>query len=79
MEVLDDVSAVGFSNSVGPEVYDIHSPRPPTSAEIADSLRAALKAVSAERLWVNPDCGLKTRSASLRSRVTATAQVRAEH
>jgi 5-methyltetrahydropteroyltriglutamate--homocysteine methyltransferase len=42
-------------------------------------LRAALKAVSAERLWVNPDCGLKTRSASLRNLVTATAQVRAEH
>jgi 5-methyltetrahydropteroyltriglutamate--homocysteine methyltransferase len=84
MEVLDDLNAVGFSNSVGPGVYDIHSPRVPGTAEIVESLRAALKAVTAERLWVNPDCGLKTRgvtevNASLRNLVAATAQVRAEH
>ncbi|WP_319446613.1 MULTISPECIES: 5-methyltetrahydropteroyltriglutamate--homocysteine S-methyltransferase [unclassified Mycobacterium] len=83
MEVLDDLNAVGFSNSVGPGVYDIHSPRVPGTAEIAESLRAALKAVPAERLWVNPDCGLKTRGTeevveSLRNLVAATAQVRAD-
>ncbi|MGA8547682.1 MAG: 5-methyltetrahydropteroyltriglutamate--homocysteine S-methyltransferase [Mycobacterium sp.] len=82
MEVLDDLNSVGFSNSVGPGVYDIHSPRVPSTDEIAKSLRAALKAVPAERLWVNPDCGLKTRnpdevSASLTNLVAATKEVRA--
>ncbi len=82
MEVLDDLNSVGFSNSVGPGVYDIHSPRVPSADEIAKSLRAALKAVPAERLWVNPDCGLKTRnpdevSASLQHMVAAAKEVRA--
>lgn len=61
MEVLDDLNAAGFGNGVGPGVYDIHSPRVPTTEEMATALRNALKAVPAERLWVNPDCGLKTR------------------
>jgi 5-methyltetrahydropteroyltriglutamate--homocysteine methyltransferase len=83
MEVLDDLNAVGFSNSVGPGVYDIHSPRVPSSDEIATSLQAALKAVPAERLWVNPDCGLKTRNtdevtASLSNLVAAAKEVRAK-
>ncbi|WP_205874314.1 5-methyltetrahydropteroyltriglutamate--homocysteine S-methyltransferase [Mycobacterium camsae] len=83
MEVLDDLNAIGFANSVGPGVYDIHSPRVPSTEEMAASFRAALKAVPAERLWVNPDCGLKTRNvgevtASLRNMVTAAQQVRAE-
>ena len=82
MEILDDLNAIGFGNSVGPGVYDIHSPRIPATAEIAQSLRSALKAVPAERLWVNPDCGLKTRrstevNASLRNLVNAAARVRA--
>ncbi|ORW08982.1 5-methyltetrahydropteroyltriglutamate--homocysteine S-methyltransferase [Mycobacterium kyorinense] len=82
MEVLDDLNAVGFANSVGPGVYDIHSPRVPSTDEIAKSLQAALNAVPAERLWVNPDCGLKTRTvdevtASLTNMVAAAAQVRA--
>ncbi len=82
MEVLDDLNAVGFANSVGPGVYDIHSPRVPSTGEMAASLRAALKAVPAQRLWVNPDCGLKTRSvdevtASLRNMVAAAHEVRA--
>ena len=81
MEVLDDLNAAGFANSVGPGVYDIHSPRVPSAEEIAESLRAALRAVPAERLWVNPDCGLKTRStdevtASLRNMVAAAHEVR---
>ena len=82
MEVLDDLNAVGFANGVGPGVYDIHSPRVPGTAEIAESLSAALKAVDPRRLWVNPDCGLKTRGteevvASLTNLVEATEQVRA--
>lgn len=81
MEVLDDLNAIGFSNSVGPGVYDIHSPRVPGTSEMADSLRAALNAVPAQRLWVNPDCGLKTRktdevSASLRNMVAAASEAR---
>lgn len=82
MEVLDDLNAAGFSNSVGPGVYDIHSPRVPSTAEMAESLRAALRAVPAERLWVNPDCGLKTRNsdevtASLKNMVAAAHEARA--
>ncbi|WP_278263807.1 5-methyltetrahydropteroyltriglutamate--homocysteine S-methyltransferase [Nocardia sp. AG03] len=81
MEVLDDLNAAGFALGVGPGVYDIHSPRVPSVEEITTSLTAALKAVPAERLWVNPDCGLKTRGpveveASLRNLVTAAAALR---
>ncbi|WP_280245865.1 5-methyltetrahydropteroyltriglutamate--homocysteine S-methyltransferase, partial [Nocardia abscessus] len=81
MEVLDDLNAAGFDLGVGPGVYDIHSPRVPSVEEITASLCAALKAVPAERLWVNPDCGLKTRGrveveASLRNMVAAAAAVR---
>ncbi|MEZ0051283.1 5-methyltetrahydropteroyltriglutamate--homocysteine methyltransferase [Mycobacterium sp. MAA66] len=81
MEVLDDLNGIGFSNSVGPGVYDIHSPRVPTADEMATSLRRALDAVPAERLWVNPDCGLKTRKTdevteSLRNMVAAAVAVR---
>ncbi|MFE5477816.1 5-methyltetrahydropteroyltriglutamate--homocysteine S-methyltransferase [Nocardia sp. NPDC056541] len=81
MEVLDDLNAAGFALGVGPGVYDIHSPRVPSVEEITISLSAALKAVPAERLWVNPDCGLKTRGpveveASLRNLVTAAAALR---
>jgi 5-methyltetrahydropteroyltriglutamate--homocysteine methyltransferase len=82
MEVLDDLNAVGFANSVGPGVYDIHSPRVPSAGEMAESLRAALRVVPAQRLWVNPDCGLKTRNvdevtASLQNMVAAAQEVRA--
>lgn len=83
MEVLDDLNAVGFDLGVGPGVYDIHSPRVPSVAEIETSLRKALEAVPAERLWVNPDCGLKTRGrteveASLHNLVEAAQLVRAD-
>ena len=82
MEVLNDLNSVGFANSVGPGVYDIHSPRVPSAGEMAESLRAALRAVPAGRLWVNPDCGLKTRNtdevtASLQNMVAAAQEVRA--
>ncbi|TXH16220.1 MAG: 5-methyltetrahydropteroyltriglutamate--homocysteine S-methyltransferase [Mycobacterium sp.] len=81
MEVLDDLNGIGFAGSVGPGVYDIHSPRVPTADEMATSLRHALNAVPAERLWVNPDCGLKTRKTdevteSLRNLVQAAQVVR---
>ena len=81
MEVLEDLNAIGFSNSVGPGVYDIHSPRVPDTAEMVSGLRAALDAVPAERLWVNPDCGLKTRrieevTDSLRNMVAAARECR---
>ncbi|MGH3560629.1 MAG: 5-methyltetrahydropteroyltriglutamate--homocysteine S-methyltransferase, partial [Mycobacterium sp.] len=81
MEVLDDLNAIGFANSVGPGVYDIHSPRVPSTDEMASSLREALQAVPAQRLWVNPDCGLKTRTtdevtASLQHLVAAAKEVR---
>ncbi|MCV7080997.1 5-methyltetrahydropteroyltriglutamate--homocysteine S-methyltransferase, partial [Mycolicibacterium insubricum] len=83
MEVLDDLNAIGFSNSVGPGVYDIHSPRVPSAKEMTASLREAVAAVPAERLWVNPDCGLKTRKTdevteSLRNMVLAAQAVREE-
>ncbi|KXP07118.1 5-methyltetrahydropteroyltriglutamate--homocysteine S-methyltransferase [Tsukamurella tyrosinosolvens] len=82
MEILDDLNRAGFANQVGPGVYDIHSPRVPAQDEVEASLRAALEAVPAERLWVNPDCGLKTRGteetvASLRRMVAAAEAVRA--
>ncbi|KIH99079.1 5-methyltetrahydropteroyltriglutamate--homocysteine methyltransferase [Streptomonospora alba] len=81
MEVLDDLNAVGFARGVGPGVYDIHSPRVPGAEEVADLLRTALKAVPSERLWVNPDCGLKTRGyaeveTALQNMVSAAAAVR---
>ncbi|MGY2060313.1 5-methyltetrahydropteroyltriglutamate--homocysteine S-methyltransferase, partial [Nocardia gipuzkoensis] len=81
MEVLDDLNAAGFHLGVGPGVYDIHSPRVPSVEEITTSLQAALKAVPADRLWVNPDCGLKTRGsteveAALRNMVEAAHAVR---
>ncbi len=81
MEVLDDLNAAGFHLGVGPGVYDIHSPRVPSVQEITASLQAALKAVPADRLWVNPDCGLKTRGpieveAALRNMVEAAHAVR---
>ena len=82
MEVLDDLNAIGFANEVGPGVYDIHSPRIPDSDEMTSLLREALAAVPAERVWVNPDCGLKTRTTeqvteALTAMVNAAKAVRA--
>jgi 5-methyltetrahydropteroyltriglutamate--homocysteine methyltransferase len=62
MEVLDDLRAIGFARGVGPGVYDIHSPQVPSVEEVIDLVAAARAAVPGERLWVNPDCGLKTRT-----------------
>lgn len=82
MEILPQLRAAGFRRGIGPGVYDIHSPRVPTAEEIAGMLTAALEAVPAGQLWVNPDCGLKTRryeeaTAALANLVEAARTVRA--
>ena len=61
MELLGDLAAQGFDGAVGPGVYDIHSPRVPDTVEVGELVTAALDALPARRLWINPDCGLKTR------------------
>lgn len=61
MEVLDDIADFDFVRGIGPGIYDIHSPRVPSVPELSELIEAALKQVPAERLWINPDCGLKTR------------------
>jgi 5-methyltetrahydropteroyltriglutamate--homocysteine methyltransferase len=61
MELLEDFARFDYPNEIGPGVYDIHSPRVPTRAEMADLMFRAASVLPAERLWVNPDCGLKTR------------------
>ncbi len=81
MEVLPELAAAGFDHGIGPGVWDIHSPRVPSVEEIASLIEAALAAIPAKRLWINPDCGLKTRGydetiASLAHLVEATIQAR---
>ncbi|MBF6044489.1 5-methyltetrahydropteroyltriglutamate--homocysteine S-methyltransferase [Streptomyces sp. NRRL B-1677] len=83
MQVATELATAGYPREVGPGVYDIHSPRIPGADEAAALLRKGLEAIPAERLWVNPDCGLKTRGwpevrASLENLVTAAREVRAE-
>ncbi|MGI8450360.1 MAG: 5-methyltetrahydropteroyltriglutamate--homocysteine S-methyltransferase [Streptosporangiaceae bacterium] len=82
MEFLADLRAAGYQRDIGPGIYDIHSPRVPAAAEMTDALRRALETVGPGQLWVNPDCGLKTRSyaetePALRNLVTAAHRVRA--
>ncbi|HAT1181104.1 5-methyltetrahydropteroyltriglutamate--homocysteine S-methyltransferase [Corynebacterium striatum] len=79
MELLEDIDDK-FHSEIGPGIYDIHSPRIPSVAEMAELIRAALRNVPVERLWINPDCGLKTRGydeteASLRNMVLAREEV----
>jgi 5-methyltetrahydropteroyltriglutamate--homocysteine methyltransferase len=62
MELLDAFGAFDYPNDIGPGVYDIHSPRVPSSEDMVRLLRRAAQVIPAERLWVNPDCGLKTRA-----------------
>jgi 5-methyltetrahydropteroyltriglutamate--homocysteine methyltransferase len=61
MELLDAFDHFDYPNEIGPGVYDIHSPNAPTQAHIVELMRKAAARIPAERLWVNPDCGLKTR------------------
>ena len=82
MDVLPAVAAHGFERQLGPGVWDIHSPRVPSTDECAELLRRAAAALGIEKLWANPDCGLKTRAyaetvASLRHLVEAARRVRA--
>ncbi|WP_316519733.1 5-methyltetrahydropteroyltriglutamate--homocysteine S-methyltransferase [Kitasatospora brasiliensis] len=83
MEVAGELAEAGYPREVGPGVWDIHSPRVPSTEEVVSLLRAGLAAIPAERLWVNPDCGLKTRGwpetrASLEGLVGAARLLRAE-
>jgi 5-methyltetrahydropteroyltriglutamate--homocysteine methyltransferase len=79
--ILDEPDVAKFPRGLGPGVYDIHSPRVPRVEEVADLLAAALMVLPAERVWVNPDCGLKTRTypqveAAIANVVAATRQAR---
>jgi 5-methyltetrahydropteroyltriglutamate--homocysteine methyltransferase len=81
MELLQAFEAFAYPNEIGPGVYDIHSPRVPTVAEMVALLEKAAARIPAERLWVNPDCGLKTRGwaetlAALANMVAAAQQLR---
>jgi len=61
MEVVPDIKSSGFGRGIGPGVYDIHSPRVPSVEEVSDLIDIALGSIPERQVWVNPDCGLKTR------------------
>ncbi len=61
MELLDVFDDFNYPNQIGPGVYDIHPPNIPDEAQIVALIAKAAERIPAERLWVNPDCGLKTR------------------
>jgi 5-methyltetrahydropteroyltriglutamate--homocysteine methyltransferase len=82
MELMEAFATFDYPNEAGPGVYDIHSPRIPSPEEMASRLERALKYIPKDRLWANPDCGLKTRqwpevAAALKNMVTAANRVRA--
>ncbi|MGC4083879.1 MAG: hypothetical protein QM736_17650 [Vicinamibacterales bacterium] len=79
--MLDDFAAFAYPNAIGPGVYDIHAPRVPTVGEMIDLLKTTATVIPPERLWVNPDCGLKTRGwadveAALTNMVAAAREMR---
>ena len=81
MELLNAFVQFQYPNEIGPGVYDIHSPRIPETEEMMGRLQKALRAIPADMLWVNPDCGLKTRGwpeihAALRNMVEAAKSLR---
>jgi 5-methyltetrahydropteroyltriglutamate--homocysteine methyltransferase len=83
MELLDAFDEFSYPNEIGPGVYDIHSPNICSEDQVVDLLRKAAKSIPPERLWVNPDCGLKTRSwdevtPALANMVRAAKKLRAE-
>ena len=83
MELLDAFVRFRYPNGIGPGVYDIHSPRVPTQQEMLDLLRKALQVLQPGQLWINPDCGLKTRGwpeveAALRAMLACARQLREE-
>ncbi|BCQ29534.1 5-methyltetrahydropteroyltriglutamate--homocysteine S-methyltransferase (plasmid) [Caballeronia sp. NK8] len=82
MELLDAFDDFNYPNQIGPGVYDIHSPNIPSEAHIVDLMKKAAQRIPGERLWVNPDCGLKTRQwdeviPALRNMVAAAHALRA--
>ena len=82
MDLLDAFEAFHYPNEIGPGVYDIHSPNIPEKDWMVQLLEKASKKIPAERLWVNPDCGLKTRDwpeveAALELMVEAAKELRA--
>jgi 5-methyltetrahydropteroyltriglutamate--homocysteine methyltransferase len=84
MEVVPDIKRSGFARGIGPGVYDIHSPRVPSVGEVTELLEIALASIPNRQVWVNPDCGLKTRGydetvQSLKNVLGATRAVRAAH
>ncbi len=81
MEVVPDIQRSGFARGIGPGVYDIHSPRVPSVEEVTDLIEIALGSIPQRQVWVNPDCGLKTRGyaetvESLTNVLAATRAVR---
>jgi 5-methyltetrahydropteroyltriglutamate--homocysteine methyltransferase len=81
MELLEAFREFRYPNDIGPGIYDIHSPRVPDSAEMLRLMRKALAVIPAQRLWINPDCGLKTRGwpeveAALKNMVAVARQLR---
>ena len=81
MELLHDWERTGYAQEIGPGVYDIHSPRVPSADEMTELLQAAARVLEPKQLWVNPDCGLKTRAwneidPSLRNMVQAAKELR---
>ncbi|GGB40590.1 hypothetical protein GCM10011502_12410 [Oceanisphaera marina] len=81
MQLLNVFCDFAYPNEIGPGVYDIHSPRTPTVAEMVKLIEKAVECVPKERIWVNPDCGLKTRNweetrAALVNMVAATTELR---
>jgi len=83
MELLDVFDRFEYPNQIGPGVYDIHSPNVPSEAHIVQLMKKAAEKIPAARLWVNPDCGLKTRSwaevlPALTNMVSAAKQLRVQ-
>jgi 5-methyltetrahydropteroyltriglutamate--homocysteine methyltransferase len=83
LEIVKALQQSGFQTRVGPGVYDIHSPRIPDVEELKQAIRRMIQAIGSAGLWINPDCGLKTRGeaetwASLRNLVQAASEIRAE-
>jgi 5-methyltetrahydropteroyltriglutamate--homocysteine methyltransferase len=81
MQIVRELAAAGYPAAVGPGVYDVHAPRVPETNEMTALLRSAVETLPAERIWVNPDCGLKTRreaevTPSLTNMVQAARQLR---
>ena len=82
MELLEAFHDFSYPNDIGPGVYDIHSPRVPSTEEMLRLMRKACAVIPAQRLWINPDCGLKTRSwpeveAALKNMVDVAHRLRA--